>query len=125
MIFFVVEDSTGDLQRIQVKTGNIRNYRKGTGFSVQFSINLNQIKAKKRPDLYYSLVPIINEKIEDFLTFERVILHKYFQDGKLGSPNKSGNINLRIIFRNNKYYFKTDDISKYLDFPLKFKKIPH
>lgn len=48
---FVVKDETGDLSRVQVKTGTAKPLR--TGYSVQFNVSLDQLLAQRVPELVY------------------------------------------------------------------------
>jgi len=121
---FVVEDASGDLQRVQVKTGNVVKYKHGDCYRVQFSISVGQIKASKTPDLFYCFVPVINEEFGEIVTLERKRLEKYLEEGYLGSVNKEGNINLRIRFRDSKYFLDSEELSAFVNLP-QFKKIVH
>ncbi|HET9212987.1 MAG TPA: hypothetical protein VFR03_21450 [Thermoanaerobaculia bacterium] len=47
----VVEDETGDLWRIQVKTANAKPLQ--TGYSALFNISLGQLLGERTPDLVY------------------------------------------------------------------------
>jgi hypothetical protein len=92
---FVVEDRSGRLWRIQVKTaiGKRRSY----GYSGQFAVALTQLEETRVPDLYYVFALRANGQWE-FLVIPRRVLFEEHREQGVGSVS-GGNIILTLRFR--------------------------
>lgn len=79
---FVVEDSTGQLWRIQVKTaiGKKHEY----GYSGQFKISLEQLQMARKPDLHYVLALRAGDRWE-FVIIPRATLRRLHRRAGIGS----------------------------------------
>jgi hypothetical protein len=79
---FVVEDDTGRLWRIQVKTavGKPHEY----GYSGLFKISLEQLEAPRKPDLYYFLTLRAGDRWE-FVIMPRATLRRFHVRTGMGS----------------------------------------
>jgi hypothetical protein len=79
---FVVEDRTGRLWRIQVKTaiGKRHEY----GYSGQFNISLRQLQEARKPDLHYVLVVRAGDQWE-FIVIPRAVLERLHKRDGIGS----------------------------------------
>ncbi len=79
---FVVEDATGQLWRIQVKTAMARE--REYGYSGQFKISLRQLRTRKDPDLHYVLALRAGDRWE-FVIIPRATLERYQRRTGIGS----------------------------------------
>lgn len=82
---FVVEDQSGEMWRIQVKTaiGKVTRY----GWRGQFFIAEEQLKKGKTPDLYYVLALRCGEQWE-FVVVSRDVLYREFVTYGVGTLNR-------------------------------------
>ena len=91
---FVIEDETGRLTRIQVKTATARTQR--DGYSAQFSVSLRQLSKPRVPDLIYIFAFRSEARWETFLIIERSALREEQELHHVG--NISGdNVVLRFV----------------------------
>jgi hypothetical protein len=79
---FVVEDATGQLWRIQVRTaiGKAHEY----GYSGQFKISLRQLQEVRKPDLHYVLALRAGDRWE-FIIITRAVLERLHMRTGIGS----------------------------------------
>jgi hypothetical protein len=68
---FVVQDDSGELWRVQVKTAVGKPTR--SGFSGQVAVKLKQLRTRRRPDLFYVLAVRCRDRW-DFLVLPRKVL---------------------------------------------------
>lgn len=71
---YVINDQTGDLTRIQVKTATARPQR--DGYSAQFNVSLQQIHSPRIPDLVYVFAVRSEAGWEPFVIMERAALRR-------------------------------------------------
>ena len=115
---FVVEDASGKLRRVQVKTST-STVRKN-GFSGQFNVPLTQLREIRNPIHYVFVV-----RNKDHWTKPVIIrqdnLRDHFQNDNIGSEH-NGFLNLYFSYTADKVECSGLDLSKYVsdftDFPL-------
>ncbi len=107
---FVVRDSDGDLNRIQVKTANARASRKS--YSTRFSISLKQLQTPRTPDLYYVFVVRHDGSWKDFLVVSRDQLLEERANNKIGTPSK-GMLSLYFSFTSKEVICSKTSLEKY------------
>ena len=87
---FVVNDVTGNMYRLQVKTSLGKSQKKS--HSCQFSIRLNQITEAQTPELYFVFVTRIKSDWK-YVVLDRSILKHLMENESVGSKSKhQGNI---------------------------------
>jgi hypothetical protein len=92
---FVVEDQSGELWRIQVKTAVGQQRRKG--WRATYSCSLSQLRRERKPDLFY-VFAFRRESIWEFLLVRRDVLLREVQRYHVGS--RSGDdIILTVLFQ--------------------------
>lgn len=80
---FAINDQTGDLIRVQVKTATARPQR--DGYSAQFNVSLLQIHRPRVPDLVYVFAVRSEEGWEPFVIMERSVLRREQEVHGVGS----------------------------------------
>lgn len=75
---FVVNDATGAMWRIQVKTATATESRRG--FRAQFRIRANQVERAVSPELHYAFVIRFKSRWR-FVVISRDVLHNYVRQG--------------------------------------------
>jgi hypothetical protein len=94
----VIEDETGTLHRVQVKTA-VGKARRGGGYQALFSISLRQIEEARTPDLVFALQTRHENRWQDVLFYPRAELQQDRTDHQLGGkPNQQGLVILRLVF---------------------------
>jgi hypothetical protein len=97
---FAFHDTREEVARVQVKTAQGSRYRRGTGYSAQFSIPLKQLEWPDRPPLYYALAVRLEGQYVDFLIMGRAQLNDYWNGPqKFGTSDGRGNLVLTVQFR--------------------------
>ncbi len=81
---FVVEDDSGSLHRVQVKTANARPL-KAAGYAAQFSLPLRQLGDPQTPDLNYVLAVRHADRWSDFMIIPREDLYREHRVHGIGS----------------------------------------
>ncbi|MFL6197925.1 MAG: hypothetical protein ACJ76J_02005 [Thermoanaerobaculia bacterium] len=89
---FVIEDETGLLTRIQVKTATARTQR--DGYSAQFSVALRQLSKPRAPDLIYIFAFRSEDRWEPFVIIERSALREEQALHRVGSVSGDN-----VVFR--------------------------
>jgi hypothetical protein len=89
---FVVQDETGDLWRVQVKTATAKP--QDGGYSAQFHVDADQLKSPRTPDLVYVFAVRGASGWEPFTLIERGVLHREHRMFGVGSVSRDG-----IVFR--------------------------
>jgi hypothetical protein len=107
---FVVRDSDGNLNRIQVKTANARASR--NGYSTRFSVSLKQLQTPRTPDLYYVFVVRHEGSWKDFLVISRDQLLEERTNNKIGTPSK-GMLSLYFSFTSKEVICSKQSLEKY------------
>ena len=92
---FVVEDATGELWRIQVKTAI--GVRQSTGWRAKYSVKWEQLTNKVNPDLYFVFAVRCGSAWE-FLPLARPYLKSQRDSHDVGSLS-GGNLLLTITFQ--------------------------
>lgn len=80
---FVINDGTGDLTRVQVKTATARPQR--DGYSAQFNVSLRQIHSPRSPDLVYIFAVRSDAGWEPFVVIGRSALRREQEVHGVGS----------------------------------------
>jgi hypothetical protein len=97
---FAFQDESEEVARLQVKTAQAERYKRGEGYSAQFSISSKQLERPDRPPLYYVLAARLEGHFADFLVISRVRLCAYrYGPVKFGTKDKEGNLVLTVQFR--------------------------
>lgn len=123
---FVVRDSDGDLQRIQVKTGKVvtkRNF-----FTAQFRIPLDQLRQPIEPQLIYALAfrDFANNNWQCFIIIERSRLNELNLINNIGTiSNNHLQLYVRINRLNSTVICSGLDITEYLNNFSKWPQINH
>jgi hypothetical protein len=100
MDVFAFLDEREEVARIQVKTAQGEKYKRGDGYSAQFSIPLKQLEQPDKPPLYYVLATRLEERFADFIVIGRSQLWDYWDSPKrFGTRDKEGNLVLTVQFR--------------------------
>jgi hypothetical protein len=89
---FVIKDDTGDLSRVQVKTGTAKAQR--DGYSAQFSVSLRQLRRPRTPDLVYIFAVRHGDRWEPFVVIDRSALREEHELYGAGSSNDES-----VVFR--------------------------
>lgn len=106
---FVVEDRTGTLWRIQVKTsiGEKRDY----GYSGQFLVPLKQLEMPVRKNWFFVLV-LRKETHWEFLTMAHKELQEEYRQHEVGSPS-GDNLRLYLAFKESEVMCSGRDYQRY------------
>ncbi len=120
---FVVRDSDGNLSRIQVKTGAAKEIR--NGYSVQFSVPLQQLMFPVSPELTYVFAVRRNQRWEAFLVIDRASLNKEYHFDNVGSRTVNNRLTLYMSFSQEKVVCSKRDFTAYLNRWDKWKQIFH
>jgi hypothetical protein len=98
---FVVEDTTGNFYRIQVKTATGRPLSQD-GYSAQFNIPYLQLQQPQTPDLYYVLLVRYGDRWRDFVVIERNRLWSEHENNGVGTVSGRAKqlLKLHFSFRN-------------------------
>ncbi len=86
---FVVRSKSGQLWRIQVKTGVGKRQRRG--WRTKFSVNENQIRTETFPDLFFILA-LRKGTAWEFLLIPREQLHLEVVDHQAGSASRDNRL---------------------------------
>ena len=81
---FVVNDATGGMSRVQVKTGNPREQKNSSAY--QFRLRASSIATRQNPDLHFVFV-MRYEGAWRFLVLSRQVLNNYVRQFSLGSAS--------------------------------------
>jgi hypothetical protein len=92
---FVVEDQSGELWRIQVKTAVGQRRRKG--WRGTYSCSLNQLQTEKKPDLFV-VFALRRESTWEFLLIRRKVLRDEVETYQVGSRS-GANVVLAVNFQ--------------------------
>ena len=94
---FVVENQSGELWRVQVKTAI--GQRRRTGWRAKYAISVNQLRAEKSPDLFF-VFALRRASTWEFLLVRRDTLYSEVRNHQVGSLS-GGNILLTVTFQEN------------------------
>ncbi len=92
---FVVENQSGELWRVQVKT--LVGQRRGRNWRGTYSISLSQLEKERTPDLFY-VFALHRESTWEFLLIRRKVLLREVQRYHVGSRS-GNNIVLALTFQ--------------------------
>ena len=93
---FVLNDATGQLSRIQVKTATGRVWDT-TSYRCQFSVRLSHVNDATVAGTHYVLVGRCGSRWR-FLVIERAILRDRIANGRLGTEMPNGTHMITVIF---------------------------
>lgn len=123
---FVVEDSTGNLSRIQVKAAIGKAHRKRTGYSAQVIVPIRQLQRAHTPELDYVFVLRDRDRWADFVVISRVDLYNQYARGSFGSQTKADGLLLTLVVDGATLKCSGVDLSAYLRaFTAKWPVIKH
>ncbi|MGE0567424.1 MAG: hypothetical protein AB7O73_05705 [Bacteroidia bacterium] len=114
---FAVENSSGDLKRVQVKTAIGKPFKNNKGFSAQFSLRKNHVLLFTGTEMYYFFVIRLNDNWQKFLIFDIDSLSNVLTKA-YGSSILNGDGNLTLHLSNkkmNKTFLKKEDVTIYSD----------
>ena len=106
----VLEDKKGQFKRVQVKTGSATERK--NGYSVQFNIPMEQLKARITPEIHYVFMVRYKDKWVNTLIIKRKELYDLFQQSPIGSLSKDSLV-LYISFQEKKVMSFSTSISLY------------
>ena len=91
---FVFKDDREEVVRLQVKACTVPYiYADGSGYSAKFALPLNQFhRMDDRPELYYALAVLRDDKWIDFLVVSRARLQSYYGTSKFGSVDRANDV---------------------------------
>ena len=92
---FVVENQSGELWRVQVKTAV--GQRRGRGWRATYSVSYDQLKTEKKPDLFYAFA-LRRESTWEFLLVRRKTLSDEVDDHGVGSRSGDNTV-LAVTFQ--------------------------
>jgi hypothetical protein len=118
----VLEDKKGQFKRVQVKTASANELK--NGYSVQFNIPMEQLKARITPEIHYVFLVRYKDKWVNTLIIKRKQLYKLFEQSQIGSLYKDSLV-LYISFREKKVTCSQVDFSPFIDDFSEFPHIPH
>lgn len=119
---FVVRDLEGDFWRVQVKTANAVENRRG--YAASFSISLPQLRTPSQPDVTYVFVVRRREEWSDFVVIDRAALNTEHRLHQLGSQSGE-KLTVWMSFRNGTIISKKRDLTSYRSNWSKFPVISH
>ena len=82
---FVVNDGTGAMWRLQVKTSLGR--RQATSWAYQFRVRRTAIETAQTPELHFAFV-MRKDRVWHFLLLDRAVLRSYVMNSKMGTVAK-------------------------------------
>ena len=109
----VLQDKTGDLSRVQVKTASATKLKKG--YSARYSVRLSQLIQPTVPDLTYIFVTRLDSRWESFLVIPREALYEQYNTQQIGSLNKAGHVLFYFRYLDHTVTCPGQDLSKYLN----------
>ena len=117
---FVVQDSNGDLKRVQVKTAKAKP-RKSGGYNARFNLSIVQLRSPITPDVIYIFAIRVEDRWETFVIVGRRVLHAEHSTYTIGYERK-GRLTLNMVFEDNKVLCRGREITQYKgdwsDFPV-------
>lgn len=109
----VLQDETGSLSRVQVKTASATKLKKG--YSARYTLRLSQLIQPTVPDLTYIFVARLDSSWKSFLIIPREALYEHYNTEQIGSLTKKGQISLYFRHLNGRVICSGQDLSKYLN----------
>lgn len=119
---FVVQDDSGTLRRVQVKTSTSK-IRKD-GFSAQFSVPLKNLRNISNVLVHYIFLVRHNHNWSKPLVIRQDYLLDYFENSHVGAES-NGNIIFYFAFKNESVICSGNDFSKYSNNFIDFPQIDH
>ncbi len=118
----VLEDKKGQFKRVQVKTASA--VERNNGYSVQFNVPIEQLKARITPEINYVFMVRLNEKWVNTLIIRRKDLYNMYQTAQVGSLVNERLI-LYISFQEKVVQCSKVDFSPFIDDFSEFPRIIH
>lgn len=116
---FVVQDESGTLRRVQVKTSNATERLKG--FSGQFQISVAQLRNIRDILVHYVFVVRSKDSWSKPVIIPQDVLKENFEKNHVGSEHE-GNLNLYFSYSDQKVDCSGQDFSRFIcdysDFPV-------
>ena len=119
----VLQDETGDVSRIQVKTASATKLK--NGYSGRYKVRQSQLSRPITPDLTYIFVARLNSRWESFLIIPREALYEQYNAYKVGSLTKAGQVLFYFRYTGKTVMSSGRDFSKYLNYWKKWPMITH
>ena len=118
----VLEDRAGQFKRVQVKTATA--LERANGYSVQFSIPIEQLRLPISPEIHYVLMVRHNHKWVNTLIISRFYLSRLYRTSSVSAVAKK-NWTLYISFQGNNVTCSGVDFSPFIDNFSEFPDIIH
>lgn len=118
----VLEDATGNLSKVQVKTANVTKRKEG--YSAQFQLNYTNLNNVVRVPTYYVLVVRVEDNWAKPLIISQNALLGYVQNDQMGSRHQD-TITLYVAYTPQTVTCSNIDLSIYLDNYQDFPTIVH
>ena len=109
---FVVNDETGSMWRIQVKTSKPKTQQ--TSLRFQYRVRDSAIQRATTPELYFVFVMRTKDRWR-FLVIERAVLRNYVIAHKLGSPNGEHRQIVVVVHENNTVTCNKIDVTHHME----------
>jgi hypothetical protein len=119
---FVVEDQTGELSRVQVKTATAQS--RGEGYTAQFTLSFQQLRTTRVPDLIYVFAIREGSRWEPFIIMDRDTLNTEQQVYRIGSVSGES-VTFRLVWDNSKLRCGHRDFGQYRDGWSRWRIIKH
>jgi hypothetical protein len=119
---FVVQDDSGDMWRIQVKTANAREHR--GGFRAQFALKGSQLSMPASPDVNYVFAVRHLHRWQDFLVFDRSTLKELFETQNAGSTDRP-KLTLTVVFSDDDAVALSQSVQLYRNNWAKWPRLEH
>ena len=94
---FVVNNTSGAMWRIQVKTARPRSQKKSSSY--QFHVKASSISTPLTPDLHFTFL-LRHQDRWRFLVIDRAVLHNYVVSQNLGTATKAGYRMFTVVLHN-------------------------
>ncbi|PLK44668.1 hypothetical protein C0V77_09390 [Emticicia sp. TH156] len=121
---FVVQDATGTLKKVQVKTARAAESKKTMAFNAQFSVSVKNLRNILPILVHYVFVVRHNDKWLRPVIIPQDVLLDHFEMNKVGSES-NGNINFRFTYKNDRVICSNQDFTNYQDNFKDFTRIEH
>ena len=120
---FVVRDLTGDLFRVQVKTGAAKP--RSDGMTVTFSVSYEQLTTPLSPELTYVFAIRREQAWSGYILIDRLLLDREHDSFGVGSLTQQGKVIFNMSLSGSSVLCSGRDFSNYLNNWAKWPVIPH
>ena len=110
---FVIQDSSGDYSRVQVKTATVRQTRKGYG--ARYTLRFSQLATPSVPETWYVFANRLAEGWVSFLIIPRQALYELYDLHEIGSLSKSGMLSLYLAYSDGTVSCSGQSLNMFLD----------